>query len=177
MWYCPNCRRAHLDDDKVCKCEAPRPGEQQVASPSPSQGQMSRSETLIATLVIVGLIVLILGGGIGIGVWRYSSSGSKPHPSADSPLDPRVNGIETSELVSVAQGFVKNSLKVPSTAKFPWGSSEYVIQNLGNGEFGVAGWVEAKNAYGVPLKQQWTVFVSRTPNGTWQLKDIKFSDG
>jgi len=69
--------------------------------------------------------------------------------------------------VSAAKIVVKDKLKSPSTAKFPWGFDEYTVKRSGN-DFIVGGYVDAENSFGARLRQE---FVA-----TFTLSSVSLDD-
>ena len=53
--------------------------------------------------------------------------------------------------ISMAQVMVKNELKAPSTASFPWDFNEYTVTKKGN-QYTVKGYVDAQNSFGVKIR-------------------------
>lgn len=73
----------------------------------------------------------------------------------------------------MAQSFVEDRLKSPSTAKFPQHSDETVVP-LGNGQFLVSGYVDAQNSFGATVRSDFTCTLQQ--NGeNWKLLDISMT--
>lgn len=72
----------------------------------------------------------------------------------------------------LAKSSVKNRLKSPSSAKFPfsYGSDGVSIQSSGN-KYKVTAYVEADNSFGAKLKKDFVVYLTRSGTG----KSAKFS--
>lgn len=64
---------------------------------------------------------------------------------------------------------IQQKLKAPSTAKFPYHSEPGVVIVEQGDKFIITSYVEAQNAFGVPLRKRWTAEVQRTPDG----KDVQ----
>ena len=67
-------------------------------------------------------------------------------------------------LVANAQTAVREQLKSPSSAKFPWGFDQYTFKDYGssNDHFGytrylVTGYVDSQNSYGAQIRAKWAV--------------------
>ena len=78
----------------------------------------------------------------------------KPTPSSTvdyRDVDPDDDAFPCA--VSAAKIVVKDKLKSPSTAKFPWGFDEYTVKRSGN-DFIVGGYVDAENSFGAMLRQE-----------------------
>ncbi len=74
----------------------------------------------------------------------------------------------------MAQKFVEERLKAPSTAKFPYSSSEGVrIEYQGDCKYKVRAYVDAQNSFGAMIRTRYYAEVQNT-KGTdkWRLLDI-----
>ena len=65
-------------------------------------------------------------------------------------------------LISAAQTIVKNNLKSPSTAKFPWGDKEYQINKKdglteGFTSYIIRSYVDSQNSFGAEIRSNFTV--------------------
>jgi hypothetical protein len=72
---------------------------------------------------------------------------------------------------SMAQQFVEERLRAPSTADFPSGS-EHEVGDLGGGKFRVISYVDAQNAFGAMIRSTWIVEMQYLGNDRWRLTDI-----
>ena len=79
----------------------------------------------------------------------------------DVPEKPRT--YET-EALTCAKSRVKEMLKSPRTAKFPWGSDEAVIKLIEGTTFEVSSYVDAENSFGAILRTNYTCLVTYTPD-------------
>ena len=66
------------------------------------------------------------------------------------------------KLISTAQTIVKNNLKSPSTAKFPWGEKEYQINKKdglteGFTSYVIRSYVDSQNSFGAEIRSNFTV--------------------
>jgi hypothetical protein len=111
-----------------------------------------RRHALSGVLLIV-LLVLALGS---------SDSGNN---SAS------VKGPDKMTAYFASQKFVKNRLKAPSTAKFPW-FSEVVVKDLGGGRFSVSGYVDAQNSFGAQIRTNYTCVLKGADELNWTLESI-----
>jgi hypothetical protein len=100
---------------------------------------------LITTAGLFGLIVLL------------AVIGSNSNTDRSDPKE-----IKDSQACGIAEKFVSNRLKAPSTAKFPWSCN--AIKN-GN-QWTVRGYVDAQNSFGAMLRSHYTVIVHPTE---WQV--------
>ncbi|MDC0358152.1 hypothetical protein OAO01_04990 [Oligoflexia bacterium] len=72
----------------------------------------------------------------------------------------------------MAQDFVKENLKSPSTAKFPWGTSDSTIVNLGDCKYRVKSYVDAQNSFGGMIRNNYDVVVRYNGNNRWGLVEV-----
>ena len=97
---------------------------------------------------------------------NYSAATDSPSTPTAQPSTPKPTISSTVEFrdvdpnddafacaVSAAKIVVKDKLKSPSTAKFPWGFDEYTVKRSGN-DFIVGSYVDAVNSFGAMLRQE-----------------------
>lgn len=75
-----------------------------------------------------------------------------------------------------AQMLIEQSLKSPSTAKFPSCRSTN-IQRLPNDTFVVSAYVDSQNSFGAMLRTDWTIKYSYIENGSRTLTEYLIIDG
>lgn len=68
----------------------------------------------------------------------------------------------------ICQDFVKDRLKAPGTAKFPWPSKDYMTY-LGDDKYRISAWVDSQNAFGALLRAKFTCEVVYEGDETWRL--------
>jgi hypothetical protein len=73
----------------------------------------------------------------------------------------------------VAVRAVKERLKAPSTAKFPWSSHGQYIKEIGNRTFVVKSYVDAENSFGAKIRSNFTVKVKRMYGDTYSILDVQ----
>lgn len=74
----------------------------------------------------------------------------------------------------MCQEFVKDRLKAPASAEFPW-ASEDRWKHLGDGKYLVNGYVDAQNAFGAKLRTNFVCTVQWQPDGRWKLEDLQLA--
>ena len=97
---------------------------------------------------------------------NYSAATDSPSTPTAQPSTPKPTISSTVEFrdvdpnddafacaVSAAKIVVRDKLKSPSTAKFPWGFDEYTVKRSGN-DFIVGSYVDAVNSFGAMLRQE-----------------------
>jgi hypothetical protein len=74
----------------------------------------------------------------------------------------------------MCQGFVKERLTAPSTAKFPnaFGADTKTV-TLGRGHYRVTSYVDAQNSFGAQIRTTFVCKVKKIPGGdNWQLENL-----
>ena len=77
---------------------------------------------------------------------------------------------ESSMAYIMAQDFLESHLKSPSTAKYPWGYSDYVTssQNF----YTVRAYVDAQNSFGVALRQPFEAVLIHDGGDKWRCRSL-----
>lgn len=83
----------------------------------------------------------------------------------------KITEEEKGNAVAIAQTEIKEKLKSPSSAKFPWGFDEYTITKSGK-TFIVKSYVEAKNSFGTLLKINYLIKFTMTGYETYTVDSI-----
>lgn len=73
-----------------------------------------------------------------------------------------------------AKGFVRDHLRAPSTAKFPCCYSDFT-EDLGGGRYRIESYVDAENAFGAMIRDQYVVIVKWKGDDVWTLETIRFA--
>jgi hypothetical protein len=83
----------------------------------------------------------------------------------------RDQGAPTStEAYIMAQQFVEDRLRSPSTADFPRQPTS--IEEIAQGHFRVSAYVDSQNAFGATLRTEWTCEVKIEDGDNWTLVSI-----
>jgi len=73
-----------------------------------------------------------------------------------------------------AEGFVKDKLKAPRTAKFPSISvKKSHVTNLGNNEFQINSWVDSQNSFGALIRTKFSCKIIFTKNNV-RIENLTF---
>lgn len=78
---------------------------------------------------------------------------------------------------AIAQGFVEDLLIAPTTARFPTARQGRLdnftqVGPVSDQRYHFNSWVDADNAFGVPIRHTWMAEVQRVGPDDWQLIDI-----
>ncbi len=118
------------------------------------------SKTGIAILII--FIVMI-----------FSFLGEEPSQVSKNSIATKTYVPDEIDLHIQAQQFVLQTLKAPSTAKFP--ALPYEAGSLGDGFYGVKSYVDSQNSFGAMIRSNWSVTMKITGN-QWALEKMIFDD-
>ena len=77
--------------------------------------------------------------------------------------------------ITMAQAFVKERLKSPSSASFPWSYDECRMTKGFGGEWSVSGYVDAVNGYNANLRTHWSLRM-RAEGDNWRLLSINIRE-
>ncbi|NWC24082.1 hypothetical protein HX787_20195 [Pseudomonas tolaasii] len=110
------------------------------------------SETNIRITLAAGAIAVVM-----IWVWYFNWSSSPDR--AREQVEKDCNNTTMAFVMS--QNFVKQRLKAPSTASFPYITDSGVrVDVIPNCSFGVSAYVDAQNAFGASIRNRYTVKMS-----------------
>lgn len=130
---------------------------------TPAQKKESQLGPAIAAVFLIFIGVLYIGCKIAM-----STAEPKARPEPDPRTDPIV----------MAQQFVKQKLKSPRSAKFPWSFDDFNVYQLeGEGyesTYEVESWVDSQNIYGAMIRQKFTVRIQDQGADKWRLLHIEF---
>ena len=146
---CPSCNKDNPDDSLFCgycgyKYKQSSPQSTQIAQPNvmPSPTlrkqtiRLSKNERIIVWLFIVILLIL------GLIAICLNSSGGGPSES------------DLSSMASIqCENYVRDGLKSPSTAKFPFLLSD--VEKLENNMYIVRSYVDAQNSFGALIRNNY----------------------
>jgi len=142
-------------------------------TPGPSHRRPTRraSRKTDQQAQVVGYLLVTLLGVVFIAWLLFGESDSGP--GSDSPTPTKI------EAWGMAQGFVKDQLKSPSTADFGGVLTEYqdpdtIVTDLGRGTFRVRAWVDSQNGFGAMIRNRFTCEVKYQGNDKWMCSELTF---
>lgn len=98
---------------------------------------------------------------------------AKQEAKPRTPPPPKDNSILA---YGVSKDAIKPYLKAPSTAKFPsivWNRSDISIRNLGDQKYRVRAYVDAQNAFGAMIRNNYSVTVQFFDDGNrYRTSDV-----
>jgi hypothetical protein len=137
---------------------------------------MATKKTGCAALGCASLLVLGVIGWLAIALTPTSSTAPPANitstPRAQAPAD----ADETNAFV-MCKDFVKDRLKAPASADFPWLDRQ--VTKRGPGRFTVVSYVDAQNAFGAKIRTHYSCTVSFKGGSVfalrdWTLESLKF---
>lgn len=118
-----------------------------------------------------GLIV------IGIAIFIFSKMfGGTGSTGASTPAKPVDYCSDTTMAFVMSQSFVEKSLKAPSTADFPYITSDGVtVSKLPSCKFQVDAYVDSQNSFGAKIRTHYVAVLGPSADGkTWTAQSVKF---
>ena len=126
------------------------------------QKQSVTAGKLILTIIVVGIITSAV-----------LSSGSSSNSSSTS----RATAVSDTQVNIMAENYVEQVLKSPSTAEFP--TLAFTHSDLGNNKHQIVSYVDSQNSFGAMIRSNWSVVL--TYNGgdwanqnNWTLNELIF---
>jgi len=146
---CPECKKEVSDQAAAC----PHCGYDLHKVEKEKKSEEKKSATqfgcLMAIIAFVAIIAVLAS---------LPSHESSTHDSTDACL--------------IAQKFVTDRLKSPSTADFGH-CFDATITKLDSVTFGVSNWVDAENSFGAKIRTHFVCTVKWTGGDSWNLVDLK----
>lgn len=119
-----------------------------------------------------------------------SSPTAVPTATPTATLDPTLprTDVESRIACDMAERFVKDRLKAPSTAKFPgfWddANGEGCVAYFNDGTWRISSWVDSQNSFGAQIRTHYVAQLTHGNDGTlpdgadatWHLEDLVFLD-
>ena len=139
-------------------------------------GKSNKIPAPVVCLVILAVVVLIPTCiGMYFGFDPGASPGSNPIARGQSRAPSRApKQADPVEAHVVCKDFVKDKLKSPSSADFPWVAASNVVTSLGNNRFRARSYVDAQNSFGAMLRSQYDCTVEYVPaTKSWRLQNLE----
>lgn len=147
---CPRCGKPWWDGWEKCPhCGAASAG--------------STTNTAIGAVGCIGLLALI----VFVAVALTSGDNSRKR----SPAPPPAPFHSAAGAWTVCTDAVRDRLKAPRTAKFPWGFTDRVT-HLGEGKYRARAYVDAQNAFGAMLRTNFDCTVQWAGGDRWRIEEL-----
>lgn len=118
----------------------------------------------VALLVVVALVAAVVSN---------SSSGGGAVTTTPKPSGP---GHSAFGAYQACKSLVRDRLKAPSSADFPWVRSSDVTEALGGGRYRVRSYVDAQNSFGGMIRNRYDCTV-RYSSGSWVAEGVSVGGG
>ena len=109
-----------------------------------------------------------------IGLWGWISGDFYPQLTEVQEIKPDVEDAVSA--LTMAEHFVKENLKSPSSAKFPWCSQKLIdsIITVNSYTWIVNSYVDSQNSFGAMLRTQYRAKVMYLGDNKWKLLALDF---
>lgn len=121
--------------------------------------------------IVVGVLLIC---GISVGLVICSMQGEKKQAVREEREEERQRQDDIIAAYTMAQEFVKDRLKSPGSAEFPWHANSYVTA-LGNNRFRVKAYVDSQNVFGALIRTNFDLTLRREGE-RWMLESIEFEE-
>lgn len=170
MAICKQCgaRKAGFMSDLCGKCRnsGDEPAYPSASQPAPNAGAGTVLGYPVGEWITAGVVGVLLISLL-IGFKACSSSSSAPESAAVAAPSGTTN---TAGAWAYMQEFVKQRLKSPVTADFPFGGHRDV-EALGDNRYLVNSYVDSQNSFGAQVRTRFSGVITETPTG-WKLESL-----
>jgi len=151
---CPECKKQISETIENC----PHCGYKFSSGETKKIKEQQKKSTVIGFVVLVVIIFIL---------FKLCSSGDKPE--SKTPWDQKDNSAGA---WVYTQMYVKNNLKSPSTAKFPWGYTDYVQRN--GTTYTIKSYVDSENSFGAMIRTYFNATVREVSEDNWKMISFEF---
>ncbi|WP_286975094.1 hypothetical protein [Acetomicrobium sp. UBA5826] len=130
--------------------------------------QKNKKHNWGCSIVVIILLVSVFAFA---GFKTNENSTNAPSQSAQPAHE---NKADKTEAIIMAEEFVKDRLVSPSSAKFPWRSSETTAVKVDEDTWVISSYVDSQNKFGAMLRTYYIAKVKYLGNDKWQLLDLEF---
>lgn len=124
--------------------------------------QLKKKPTLKENVTAIFVLIILLGG-----CNLFLCSDEEP-PAAKKVEE------EAGMAYIMSQDFLKERLKSPATADFPW-QPERNIYN-GDSTFSISSYVDSQNGFGALIRTKYSAILKYNGNDSWSLIDIDLDE-
>ncbi len=123
-----------------------------------------------------GFIVALVLGIIIVSSIMSDKTSPSSTPSPTTLAQPTKPKHDTVSAYTMCQKFVKDQLKAPRTAKWPWVHTDDVTTHLGGGKYRIESYVDSQNAFGALIRTKFTCVVQHAGEDKWRLESLEFHE-
>ena len=154
--------RESMDQDasELDQRESAHSGHQQVSTTVQDGSKRSSTRLLMLVISFSGLFLFSL---------TTVDWSSEPDSS-----NTRLKAPDINDAFFMAQQFVEDELKSPSTASYGWQIAEETVTDLGASRFQVNFWVDAENSFGANIRNNVRAVVRHNSEDNWSLESLEF---
>lgn len=132
------------------------------------RGKKEGGELKVWQILLAALLV-----GLWVGAWKWIGGDGGASTSATAPR--KTDQCSEAYASVMAKEYVKQRLKAPSTAKFPWGMDGVTRTSAGPCTFRVVSYVDSQNSFGGMLRSNYAMNLSYdAATENWQVSDFVF---
>jgi hypothetical protein len=135
------------------------------------QGVEQPQESKKSSDIVYTIFYVLIGGILAFGYLGSTFCSKHSHQGNDQADYEE----EKAMAITMAKNFVKDRLKSPSSASFPWNFDEYHATKSSDGKWSMSGWVEAVNSFNGKLRIRWSLVMNRDGKN-WALLSINIQD-
>jgi len=110
-------------------------------------------------IFVIFMLFIVFANLAGLSSKTTENSTTATNDQATSPvssLTSKSSTVDYYALYSYAQDIIKRYLKSPSTVEFQ-PAYDIITKDYHDGEYGLAGWLDAQNSYGAKIRSYWSI--------------------
>ena len=157
--HCPECAATVSEAASAC----PQCGYELTPDVVETQKEQEAKDARKNTI----LQVIALGGGLAIALVLINLFGTSQQSRQDYD--------NPAMAITMAKSFVRDHLKSPSSASFPWSFDEYQASSSLGGKWTVSGYVDAVNGFNANIRTPWSLEM-KDEGRSWRLLSIYIGD-
>ncbi len=178
---CAECKKMVLADAEKCPfCEADYPATARIKCKECKKNFPATMDKCVHCgakaprwPAVVGKLFLLLIVGI-IVLTIFSEDPDDTKKSTSNSTSQTVGNDQAGAWAST-KFFIKNELKSPKSADFPW-YSDQTVQHLGNGLYRVRSYVDAQNSFGALIRTHFEVKIQKHASGKWTVEYLDLQE-
>jgi hypothetical protein len=165
---CPECKQQISDQAESCpKCGRPISSQDREKARAAAKASQNVAKGCGIGCLVVVVIIILIAVFSGQDTSHHAPSGG----TRSSPSDKKI------EAWVMAQQFVKKQLRAPATASFGSVFGDYQdpdehVTLLADGRYQVSGWVDAENAFGAKIRNDFFCVLRDVGDGSWRCEQI-----
>lgn len=174
--FCPNCAKPIKIDFSICPyCRKEIKKEKEefynpVTATEAKEVQKPKTDNKGKSIVAIVTVLLVVGIIIGF-VSCCNSCGSSSTSTTESEQSKEIEAFVAS------QSIVEDNLKAPSTAKFPYYTSDGVsVTKLSTDKYRVTAFVDSENSFGAMIRTTYSITIIFTGKDTYRGENLQINE-